>query len=373
MEPNNPHQIDVCSLTQSQEVTAYANGGLFPVLVATPDGALIAVLRGGAGHLGTEGRIEVIRSLDQGRTWSPGAVVADSERDDRNPALGVSRQGTVILAYHRQGNYDETGNYVHGEASDPARVEVMITRSHDGGLGWEEPAPLRVEPLTSASPFGKIVSLADGTLLLALYGKGSWIIRSQDDGKSWGEPSLIAPGTNETALLALPDGGLLAVLRGEDKDQALHVARSADGGHTWSAPVQITGPRQHPGDLLLLGNGDILLTYGNRNPPYRVEGRISRDGGRTWLDTLLTFSGHLYGYTATPRRATDLGYPSSALVDGMGVTLYYYNPSYNRPAGAEAALTRSQNPALYSASNYRAVALRWDEAALIAAVEEATG
>ena len=67
-------------------------------------------------------------------------------------------------------------------------------------------------------------------------------------------------------------------------------------GRSWSDPEQITQAHQHPADLVRLSNGDILLTYGNRNPPYRIEGRISRDGGRSWLDCLLTFSGHLYGY-----------------------------------------------------------------------------
>ena len=55
------------------------------------------------------------------------------------------------------------------------------------------------------------------------------------------------------------------------------------------------------------------------------------------------------------------------------MTIYYYNPSYNPPAGGEPVLEKSQNAALYSANNYRAVAVLWDEAALIAAVEEAVG
>ena len=80
--------------------------------------------------------------------------------------------------------------------------------------------------------------------------------------------------------------------------RALHSTRSQDGGLTWSPTTQITQARQHPADLAtLLSNGDILLTYGNRTPPYRIEGRISRDDGHSWLNCLLTFSGHLYGYT----------------------------------------------------------------------------
>nr|HRJ45240.1 sialidase family protein [Caldilineaceae bacterium] len=76
--------LDVRGLPGTSEVIAYQDGGLFPVLALAGD-AVVAVLRGGAGHLGLDGRIEVVRSLDAGHTWSPPAVVADSDFDDRNP------------------------------------------------------------------------------------------------------------------------------------------------------------------------------------------------------------------------------------------------------------------------------------------------
>src|SRR5437763_1597485 len=103
--------VDVRPLAGTRETIAYQHGGQFPVLAVTPDGAIVAVLRGGAGHIGREGRIEVVRSLDGGRTWTPPSVVADSDADDRNPGFGCSPAGTLILAYHRQSSYDENGNY----------------------------------------------------------------------------------------------------------------------------------------------------------------------------------------------------------------------------------------------------------------------
>ena len=67
--------LDVRALPGSTETIAYKDGGLFPVLALTGD-TVVAVLRGGAGHLGLEGRMEIVRSLDAGHTWSPPAVVA---------------------------------------------------------------------------------------------------------------------------------------------------------------------------------------------------------------------------------------------------------------------------------------------------------
>ncbi len=382
--------LDVRALPGTSEVIAYKDGGLFPVLALSGD-AVVAVLRGGAGHLGLDGRMEVVRSHDAGHTWSPPAVVADSDFDDRNPAFGVSQAGTLVLSYHRQGNYDEAGNWRRREAMEDSRVEIRVTRSHDGGLTWETPYPLGVDLLAAGSPFGKIVALADGTLLMPIYarpiaallgshasavtgdGDCSYLVRSHDDGVTWGEPSLIAVNKNETALIALPNGDLLAMLRSIPPDQALYSSRSSDGGHTWSPPVQVTGPRQHPADLVQLVNGDILMTYGNRTAPYRIEGKVSRDSGRSWLAPLLTFSAPLYGYDLPPERPTDLGYPSSVVRrnagSGQGVTMYYYNPSVRKPWQHENRSVETR----YLARDYYAVAVTWDEAELIAAIDKLIG
>jgi len=388
MSPYMPHiLIDLRALPSTHEVTAYHGGGLFPVLASTPDGAVVAVLRGGAGHFGLAGRLDVICSHDGGQTWTPPSVIADSDHDDRNPAFGTSPQGTLLLAYIRQGNYDEEGTYRHNSDYTDRDVEIVLTRSGDGGLTWESPVPLEDGRLRSGSPYGKIVACSDGTLMMAIYqqvveelvgakssiahsGKScSYLIRSRDDGRTWENPSLIGVNMDETALLALPNGDLLAVLRDIEDEEALHSAYSSDGGFTWSEPQQITGARQHPADLLLLTNGDVLLTYGNRNPPYRIEGRLSRDGGRTWLNCLLAFSGHLYGYHVEVPRATDLGYPSSALADGQGlgqvVTMYYYNPSINRSAHWR----DTAGSPIYLSDEYRAIAVVWNEKELITAID----
>ena len=371
--------VDIRALPGTRETVAYQDGGLFPVLALAPNGDAVAALRGGAGHIGREGRMEAVRSSDGGLTWTPPNLLADSEDDDRNPAFGVSSQGTLILLYHRQHNYDADGNYQGGvRISDRKPVALMATRSFDNGLTWEQPYPLSIDALSTGSPYGKIVSLDDGTLLAPIYNSQAWadeqsdqsfdtsyLVRSEDDGRNWGGVSQIAPHMNETALIVLPDGDLLAVLR-DDTAQGLHSTRSQDGGLTWSSTTQITQARQHPADLVHLSNGDILLTYGNRNPPHRIEGRISRDGGRSWLDCLLTFSGHLYGYTAEETRRTDLGYPSSVVRGGsQGITMYYYNPSMRLAVDAR---QRASNP-LYRHMDYCAVAVTWQEDELIAAVE----
>lgn len=383
--------IDVRGLAGTRDVVAYRDGGLFPVLIAAADGSLAAILRGGAGHLGLPGRIDVVRSRDGGLSWTYPEIVADSEADDRNPGFGVSSKGTLIVSYEKCTSYDAEGAYFPCKSEDaPTYWQGRVSRSFDNGLTWQDPYEQTYKPLTSCSPFGKMVTMPDGTVLMPLYGKPapavvgarmkemleqdtcSYLLRSRDDGLTWGDPSLIWVNAGEPAVMRLKTGELLALIRREKMGKTLWSTHSADGGYSWSEPVQVLGDMKHPADLIQLSNGYVLLAFGNRNsPPYRVEGIVSKDGGKTWLDCLLTFSGNLRGYNADFPRRVDLGYPSSILVPGSsprtGVTMYYYNPSI-----APADSIRHTRTG-YETTNYVAIAVIWREDELIAAVDRAAG
>jgi hypothetical protein len=298
------------------------DGGYFPVLARLEDDTVVAVLRMGAGHVGLAGRLAVVRSEDAGTTWSEPLTIANSDADDRNPALGVTRDGVIACAYHIQRNYNEAGKY--GDFGQ--RADVMLTRSHDGGRTWEAPYRMDFEPLQGRSPYGKILALPDGTLLLPLYGDEigaegqgepncSYIARSTDGGLTWCDPTLIARGFNETALAPLTGGTLLAALRTNIPEVADHVwlSRSEDQGRTWSEPRQITQPSEHPADLLALADGSVLMTYGRRHEPCGVRALILR--GDNQSEELLLADDAVSG---------DCGYPSSVqLSDGRIVSAYY--------------------------------------------------
>ena len=86
----NQRIIDVAALSGSQRTTVIEGQGYFPVIAAAPSGNLLVVLRGGAPHMGLGGRLDAVRSTDGGRTWTSPVTIADSERDDRNPAPSAS-------------------------------------------------------------------------------------------------------------------------------------------------------------------------------------------------------------------------------------------------------------------------------------------
>ena len=321
--------IDVRRLSGAEVVTVAQGEGYFPVVAALGEGELLAVFRGGAGHLGIRGRLDVVRSADGGRTWSPPLAVADSERDDRNPALGLAADGTLALAYHWQGCYTPEGKW------DPSlpKVDTRLIRSHDGGRTWTGDAFLNYAPLNGASPFGKIRDI-DGTLLMPIYGGPTlgdaekavrlgpatcptYLLRSTDNGRTWGDPSLVALGLNEADVLPLPSGEWLLAARSEKPDeQAIYALHSSNAGRTWRLTGRVTEAREHPPDLTLLGNGWVLLAFGHRHPPFGVQGMVSKDNGYTWEPRRLVFEDQLFG--------GDTGYPSTArLADGRLITLFY--------------------------------------------------
>ncbi len=308
--------------------------GYFPVLVGTGPRSLAVIYRTGATHVGVSGTLAVAVSEDGGKAWSDPVEIQPRWSDCRNPAFGVNAQGQLIAAWWKaaEHNYaeDGDGNVVYTEQQDRwAAVPALYTSiGTANGTIWSPAKAYGSELLTLASPYGRIMPLPDGTLLMPVYGAPrtpragvrdiSILLRSTDDGQTWGDESLVAAGHNETSFALLPDGRLLAAARSE---QGGHIAilESADWGRTWSDPVPVTRDGEHPADLTVLQSGRILLTFGRRIRPMGCGLLRSEDGGRTWdhdREVLLAGDGVENG---------DLGYPSTVqLADGTLVTALYY-------------------------------------------------
>lgn len=308
------------------------NGGYFPVLIRLDNGELGAAVRGGATHVGPQGRLDWVRSPDGGRTWTTGPL-AEAEMDDRNPAVGQLSDGAILVSYTIDRSYDATGKRVRPLHRD----SFWTVRSTDRGKTWQAPrkSPIAVEH--GASPYGKMVQLADGTILMNVYyergpqleHETSYVFRSRDGGATWGDESLIADHFNETSLTLLPDGRLLAVARAHH-GQFLSTTFSKDQGRTWSPLQRITGDNEHPADVIVLKDGRLLLVHGQRNRPFGVHARLSADLGATWDPEVIQL--------ATDAHNRDCGYPSSVEVTpGKVVTLYYgVDGDVNRLEGAYA-------------------------------------
>jgi energy-coupling factor transporter ATP-binding protein EcfA2 len=313
----------------AERIVAVRGGGYFPVLIGLRDGSLGAVVRGGAPHIGIKGRLDWIRSTDGGKTWSAPAAIVDSKWDDRNPAMGQMPNGTIAMAYAEAQTYNEKGEW----DTKAGEYKHFFVLSNDGGRTWTEKRPLFSGAIRNGSPFGRIIVLGDGTALMPIYGDRdpawtgppaaaevkstiSGIVRSRDNGETWTDFSVVAPtGHNEMSLLALTGKRLLAVVRTDGG--SLDQYESQDAGYTWTGPKPLTEASQHPGDLVRLASGKLLLVWGNRREPLGVGGMVSSDSGATWDYA------HRVMLGATSLSG-DCGYPSVVqLADGTMVLMYY--------------------------------------------------
>ncbi len=309
------------------------------------------------------------RSTDAGKTWSKPVLVSerrgtgnklyDSKAgggyitfQDRNQALGQLPSGRIVCAFCQLNyHYDKDGKpaFRPGKNYPHENQGVVYTWSDDLGKTWVKPRKLPLGPFCGkptpkyhrgVSPQWRIVTLQDGTALMSLYGSYNtdyrgpievpdgtlklWgVIRSPDNGETWGDISVIGTGDKdllyeETALCLVGDR-LLAHVRTPRHDVVQYV--SQDKGRTWKGPTPFTEPGQQPGGAFRLKSGRLLATWGNRRPPYGACAMFSHDDGKTW-DYAHRVS---LAWDAT---GASCGYANGAQAgDGTIVVVYYDMPT----------------------------------------------
>ena len=326
--------IHVKDLPSTRAVALGKDAGYFPVAATTDGRHVVIVHRAGAGHMGVGGRLEALISEDAGDSWLDPVLVVQSEWDDRNPAIGVAPSGTIVVGYHRNKNYNEKGEYVH----DLHGTETWLTRSRDGGRNWQEPYPLNIEELNGLSPYGQMLTLDDGSLLMPLYGNPgtgvedeaafSYLVRSTDEGLTWSHWSLVAEDMNESAFLLLPGGRIMAAMRGETKG-TIHTAFADMRELKWTNPAEAS--QGHPASLAMLPGGQVLLVWGWRGAGSGARGYISTDDGKSWLkDREITFGDNATNW--------DCGYPTALYLPSQGrILVAYYTTAQEDPWRCEGA------------------------------------
>jgi sialidase-1 len=300
----------------------------------------VAVSGGREAHVCPFGRVELIRSHDNGHTWTWPEVLMDTAIDDRDAGICITPKGTILvttftsLAYEsvmqsRSANWPPQRKArwmsAHQRVSAEERQKLLGTwmlRSTDGGLTWS--APYRV-PVNS--PHGPIV-LSDGRLLYA--GKTMWrpnekigVAISSDEGASWQWLSDLpimkghaVDEYHELHAIQCPSGKLIVQIRNHNKPHEGETLQceSTDMGLTWSEPHSI-GVWGLPSHLLRLRDNRLLMSYGYRRQPHGNQVRLSSDEGITWSEPMTISDDGIHG---------DLGYPSTVeLKDGALLTVWY--------------------------------------------------
>lgn len=314
----------------------------FPDVCLLNDGSLLVVYREANNHFDPPSRIMVTRCPNpmESLEFEPPQLVCDTDLDDRDPSVVQLSDGSLLLnyvRYHKE-TFSEVIDATTGEkkgrfrdAKQPS-TPLALVRSFDGGATWGPPQDIQV--LNPPGDFGTriattaaILKLPSGELLMPIHNaRGSFLIRSGDDGATWGDVTPVAvaeaPIFEEPTLTLLHDGRILAFLRADNCGEGyLYQTLSSDEGRTWTEPEKLN-LWGLPAHVLQLSDGRIVATYGYRRVPCGVRYCVAR-AGLSWSvadEYALRNDGHAYG---------DLGYPSSVeLPNGEVLTVYYITEEF---------------------------------------------
>lgn len=326
-----------------ERYVAVSGACAWPELNLLPNGEIAAIIWPESNHALAEGAAECWNSRDGGVTWQRvGIPVPNAPGTCRmNYSSGVARDGSLIALV---GGWDRVrpkvppGAKLQPAPPGPLRGKSMHpipAISRDGGRTWVQYAAVPPLPDTggeSLVAWGRINPLPDGKLGAMFYRAAVYFFTSADGGVTWQKRGQLMPGQkeeldrthNETTWIPLANGDLYAVSRTYG-DRVLEGYRSLDGGTTWKSEGALTMPSQHPGDLVQLPDGKILLSYGTRNSGHRgITVRLADPTAHRWSDPLTLVDFEDSPVPVGAKHPTDGGYPSSVVTpDGLLVTAYY--------------------------------------------------
>jgi sialidase-1 len=319
------HAIPATALTQTDIFVAGADGYhtyRIPSLIVTKKGTVLAFAEGRKNSRSDTGDIDIVlkRSTDGGQTWSAQQVVWDDGANTcGNPCPVVDEKtGTIwLLLTHNLGEDNE--KQIKAKSSKQSRT-VWVCKSTDDGRNWSKPIEITKEvkdpdwgwyatgpgvgiQIKHGPHKGRLVIPSDHSYLapeqttptsaMMPIEYGSHSFHSDDGGKTWQLGGLIRPKMNECQVVELADGKgtLLMDMRSYFGRSRRAHSFSADGGETWSDPVD------HPELIEPVCQASILrYTWPSKNQKSRILFsnpahdkrrinmivRMSYDEGKTW-------------------------------------------------------------------------------------------
>lgn len=293
-------------------------------------------------HLHSMSRAVVMRSRDEGQTWSgPTMIAPDDDIGQQDPHVTTLSDGSLFASYftwqahpasERETLFDTYAELPTDKGVVWRCCGVHTAISRDNGYSWESRGKLIPQGAdrsvyANAAMHSKAVEL-DGRLLLPIrveapQGYVHSLVSSADGGRHWQYVSEIVRAKpekhfyyDEGYLYLSPDNVLTCLFRCYDEGGRMEYCTSTDGGNTWSAPVQTT-VWGFPQTVTRISGGRALLTYGYRREPYGVRARIVRDdlSDMDEAEEIVIFDGGKDG---------DLGYPSGLELSNGDLLVTYY-------------------------------------------------
>lgn len=327
-----------------EEKIIYRATGVFaycgwPTIARDKNSLYVAFSGNRIGHVCPFGKNLLVKSDDEGETWSMPQIANDSCLDDRDAGIVITKNAKYLTFFcHPSTFYSESFSEVERTVTPELRplakgaIEVWGTLDKDllqGGSYIKNLETGEVFKSPVSSPHGP-VELENGKLLWVgkEFHSGSLnkasIYAVAFDGRNFEVLSEIKMPVplhlvHEPHAIVLKDGSVLAAFRVHYDNgngfsgMTVYFSKSSDGGKTWSTPYSL-GFNGSPPHFMRHSSGAIILSYARREEPYYECARISYDEGETWSEErILSYSSE-----------NDIGYPSTVeLKDGSLLTVYY--------------------------------------------------
>lgn len=338
----------------------------WPSLARAGNGDLLVAFTITEQHIAPNGAFALVRSSDNGRTWSRPEIIRDTPLDDRPLGLTPLADGRVIAHFRTKAasairaEVNELSAWI--EPAMSARwmayldgLDERLVKGLDGswmivldadGKTWQPP-----QPGPDLCHGG--IQLPDGSLLAASFlsggGREIKLMKTTAIGKPWRPVGVVSLPIaeygrirfSEPSLLSLPSGRLIMMLRADpvpyDETSPRFVlweTWSDDAGANWITPFP-TPLWGYPPHLTRLADGRVLCTYGYRREPFGQRACLS-DDGVAWDPAR-----EIILRNDAPNG--DLGYPASLEIEpGRILSIYYqvnratvspYPSCYSAPSG----------------------------------------
>lgn len=269
-------------------------------------------------HAPTGGRCHIMYSEDRGITWSEPQTLVNTELNDAHPTILPIDENNLLCTFF--------STALNPLSSDNHTIRLHYMYSEDGGRSWSKPSVLARGSFGN----GSAIKCRDGSILLAYEDHSEsdinrcgkiGIQKSIDKGKSFSKWSeIIFPAeAYESSIVELANGRLVLIVRPEG-----HITFSDDGGKTWLPPVP-TGVKLFDPHLILLPNG-VLACISGSYVKHSLRVILSPDGGHTWHGP-----GEGYGYDID---STVYGYSHPMLLEDGSVYLVYQHTGGHAPHDA---------------------------------------
>lgn len=336
------------ALSKTENVLGYS---AWPSVARDADGNILMACSGNRiMHVCPFGKVLVVKSKNEGKSWSSPMIAVDTPLDDRDAGILSLGGGRLMISTFNNTRADQRkwadgGKYgsdtlrnlamaylpALSDSQEEKYIGSLLCISEDNGFSWGEPFKA---PVTS--PHGPCL-LKSGSLIYAgipyhsdlpaLPGHPVAVYKSDDCRNFYKIADIpVCPeypdfAYNEVHVAELPNGRLVLQTRIDEfgksyEERVFTICQSVsdDGGKTWTVP-KLTGATGAPPHLLYHSSGTLISVYGRRTPGYGIQAMFSKDNGDSWdTDYFIWDKG----------QNADLGYPASVELDNGDILTVFY-------------------------------------------------